>query len=290
MEWLLLKIGADLIAAGNVLLGKEMLTRYVPNQRLFLLCVAIVSLPFAGAGMGLLVAHGDGGTLALALGAGGAYIASGYFYYRAMAATDAVRFGLFTQMGPLFTLPLSVAVLGEHLTAGRLVGFIVMFTFSTVPMLGGLPGRSWWAAGPAAALAASALGAGYGVLNKLLLAQFTVGDTFAMTRLGVVLGTVLLLQGAGCWTSGRALVALPWRYQAVLLGEQIVRLGVQALLTQALAWSDSTAMIAVLSGFGPLYVWLFSLALGRTSLRDPHLPRYAIALLGLLLGAILMAW
>jgi hypothetical protein len=45
----------------------------------------------------------------------------------------------------------------------------------------------------------------------------------------------------------------------------------------------------VLSGFGPLYVWGISL-LGRTSLRDPHLPRYVPALLGLLLGAILMTW
>lgn len=288
MEWLFLRLSADLITAGNVLLGKEMLTRYVPNQRLYLLCVALVSLPFAGWGLLLLAGEADPEAALLALAAGGCYIASGRFYYRAMAVADAVRFGLLLQAGPLFTLPLAVVLLGERFTAGRLLGLAVTFAASTLPLLRQGGGGGWLAPGAAAALASTALGASYGVLNKLLLEHYPVAETFALTRIGVVLGTAALLGLGPTWASGQALRQLPARFQAALLGEQIIRLVVQALLTQALAWSDSAAVVAVLGGFGPLYLWGFSLALGRTSLRDPALPRYLLALGGLLLGALLL--
>src|SRR5947209_9025447 len=112
MSWILIQVASDLLAASNVVMAKEMLSRCVFDRRCYLFCVALVSLPFAVVGCFNLFTHFSPLEVLFCLLAGIAYITAGYFYYRAVSTGEPFRVSLILRFGAVFILLLSVLLLG----------------------------------------------------------------------------------------------------------------------------------------------------------------------------------
>src|SRR5205823_393474 len=94
---------------------------------------------------------------------------------------------------------------------------------------------------------------------------------FAMTRVGVVLGTLILLRLKGTLNTGTALLGLRLSYRSTLVGEQLIRLVSVFLQTIAITQICSATLVSVLSGFVPLYVRVMTRALGQEMVRGQKL-------------------
>jgi drug/metabolite transporter (DMT)-like permease len=284
VSWFVLKLIADLLAAGNAILGKKMLSDYVPDRRPYLFCVGLVSVPFAFIGIGYLTSLPLKYTLT-AVVVGVAYILAGHFYYRAMSAGQPSRLSMLFRLSAVFTLILSAAVLNERLTVGQYTGFGLAFLMG----VGLITERGPGSGGAWDALASALCGAVSGTLALYLLQSYSVWETFCATRIGVVIGMLPLTGWQRTREVGVALLALRRRYRITLIGEQLMRLVSLFLHNMAVAGIGSATLVAVLSGFIPVYVWLMAVLTRQESPHGPYAGRRLLAMVTFLVSAYLMA-
>jgi uncharacterized membrane protein len=257
MRWIILKVTSDVLSACNVLLAKEMLSSRVQDQRLYLLSVAVVALPFAGIGFWYLWTLGSWVSRAIALLAGIAYIAAGYFYYKAMSVIEPSRLSLISRLGMVFIVFLSFFVLKEKLTFMQYLGCGMSFAGGLVMVMTCTGNIFRFDQGIRSALLSN-LCMAFSFIFKVYLIQhnsYTSWQIFTMSQIGVVLGIPVLFGLKGTWETCRSLCQLPFVDNKWLLGEQVIRLIALFIHTEAIAQIGSAITMSVFSGFSPLYVW-----------------------------------
>lgn len=287
MSWLLLKIAADALSAGNVILGKSALSR-VSDHRLYLLAVGLVSIPVAWPGVGQLLRSQSVSLTLLALCAGACYIFAGHFYYLGMKHAEPLRASLLMHASPVCTLLLSVVVLRDHLTTLQVLGFWLSFAGGLLVSKGQNRGSAAVDGAARYFLASTVMGSLASVISLIILRQYSPWETFTMTRVGVMAGLIVVLGPGGTWKTSMDFGRLRLPHMGILIGEQIIRLLSLWLGTVAVAQINSAALVAVLSGFTPIYVWIIGVLLGWEALRSLATRRYAASLALLFAGAILM--
>lgn len=289
MSWILIKIVSDLLSAGNVVVAKEMLSHHVPDRRLYLFNVAIVSIPFAALGLFYLANLTSFLHLLVALLIGVSYIIAGHFYYLAMSAGQPSRLSLIARVGPMLTLILSALILNESLTTAQYIGFGFSFLGGLVLVIERSKGTFRSSDGTWHALVSTIAVALSSTFTVYLLQRYSLWETFTMTRVGVVFGTLALLGPRGTWNTGLAILDLRIPYSGTLLGEQVIRLVSLFLSTIAIAQIGSATLVGVLSGFTPFYVWLIAIAVGHETIRDHKLRTRFLALSMLLVSSYTIA-
>ncbi len=290
MSWILIKILSDLLASSNVIIAKVMLSNHVSERRLYILSVMIVSTPFAILGLIELANSTQIIDVLIALIVGMSYIASGHFYYRAISEGQPSRLSMLFRLGSVFTLILSIIILQESLTIDQYFGFALSFLGGTII----LTERSWKNLGSDQsshyALASALCGALSTALTVYLLRQgYSVWQTFTITRVGVIIGTIVLLTPNGTWTAVKMILNLRRLYSGTLLSEQIIRLISLYLQTISVYQIGSATLVAVLSGFMPLYVWLIGAVSKQEPIKDDKLTSRLLSLLAFVISSYLMA-
>ncbi|MDQ5823859.1 MAG: hypothetical protein M3441_06545 [Chloroflexota bacterium] len=281
-SWIPLQLVADWIYSFNVVVEKEALARHKVPRAMMLFSVALVTLPFALAGLPLLFSAGLlAASIALLVGA--LYILSGWAYYQALSTGSPFLVSLAFQSGPLFTLAFSAGLIGERLDSSQYImfcAFLVAGSWATLveasvkkqvtqdtiedgvvgtqaPSRRGSDGYHtfrWAVAGAALSALSSTL------TNWLLLHGYNSLDAFLVSRPGVVIMTLLLIG----WIGTRSSVATLWRGRKqpevllMVLGVQVLRLGSRYLTIAATKQVGSASLTSALSSVDPLYVWVLS--------------------------------
>lgn len=186
MMWILMKIIADVLSAGNTLTVKEMLSSRVRDQRLYLFCVAMVSLPFAAIGIYQLFMLPSLFHVLVALIVGITYITGGHFYYRAMSVEQPSRLSLIFRTGSVFTLFFALIILREQLTVLQYIGCGLSFVGGLILLLERASRHVRFSCDVRYALLCNLSIALSSTLKAYLLRGYSSWDTFVMTRVGLL--------------------------------------------------------------------------------------------------------
>ena len=284
MRWIILKIFADMLSAGNSLTIKKMLSCRVSDQRLHLLSLGLLSLPFTASGLKSLASTSSGAHLWLALFSGIMYVLSGRYYYRAMAVEDASRVSLLLRSRMICILLLSIVFLQEKLTMLQYVGCGLSMAGGLIVTLERVKGRFHLGPGAQAALMCNLCGSLGFIAKAYLLRYYTFWETFSMLRVGTILGIILVLKLRGILEGGRAFSSLRLQDGSVLMAGQLVRFLSALCSTFAFSRVGSVAIMSVLSGLSPLYVKLMEIGTKHTIAWDNGLWR-GVAAFTMLLGS-----
>jgi drug/metabolite transporter (DMT)-like permease len=129
MSWFILAIISMLLITLVNFGDKFLVESQVPNPLALIVFLSCVNGLFA------IVFWLLSGTMTLALRdaslitvAGSAPALAGYFYFQAISRTEASRIVVLGQLGPVFTLVLSMFFLGEALSNGQLLGFALIIS------------------------------------------------------------------------------------------------------------------------------------------------------------------
>jgi uncharacterized membrane protein len=129
MTWFILALVSTLLISLVNFGDKFLVESQVPNPLALLIFLSSVNGIFA------LIFWLLSGTMALPLKdaflitlAGSAPAFAGYFYFQAISRTEASRIVVLAQLGPVFTLVLSMFFLGEQLSNEQLLGFTLIIS------------------------------------------------------------------------------------------------------------------------------------------------------------------
>lgn len=256
MQWLLLIVLSDLLSASNVVLAKVMLTQHVLDRRLYIFSAALVTLPFAVVGARELASMRSIQDAAIALAVGMFYIVSGVCYYKAMAAEKAFHVSVILRLSPVAILIMSVVAVNERLSAEQYFGFGLTVAAGLALTVRRASASMRLSRGLGIGSLGMLSGAVASTLTAYLLEHYQPFEVFTVTRVGMVIGTLLILRPVGTADTCYSFLHLSRRHCCMLLLEQIVRLVTLFLHTMAVSNVGSATLVAGLSGFGPLYVWV----------------------------------
>lgn len=260
-NWISIKILSDLLGAGNHVAVKGMLLQQ-PKHDVNLLCVMLVSLPFAIVGL-LNLGQFTLSHILVSVVIGCLYILSGHFYYLGMAHIQSTTVSMVSRLGSIFTLLLSVLILNEVLTLLQILGFILAFVGGITLVGQEIEGLENNKKGIRYALASTLLGSLCSTLTAHLLQHHTLWQTFTITRVGVIIGILGLMGLGGLWRTLLVLYQMCNKFRVYLIVEQLVRLATLYLNTKAISAVGSPSIASVLSGFSPLYVWVLEVIVKR---------------------------
>jgi uncharacterized membrane protein len=192
---------------------------------------------------------------------GGLYVLGTFMLFKALVVEETSRIAIWTQMAPVVTLMLSIVVLDEHLTAWRLIGFLVVFaaTLGLAFQPGSLkPTPAFWAI-----MAAVVVWAGSDILFKYTVTQYpqllgTTGDWVDIRAFLLLVnyqswgfalnGLIIYLFVAPIRHAVNHRLRVAPRYGlAVLFGNEVVFIVRQFIRSMALALGP-VALVSVIDG------------------------------------------
>jgi drug/metabolite transporter (DMT)-like permease len=235
----------------------------------------------------------DGPGLLLALGAGLAFLAMGYFYFRAAQIEEISRVIPLYYLSPALVAGLAPFLLGERLASGKYLGIGLLILGAALISMRWPPGLRRGAAVRLMLLAAAALAA-YSLATKRLLSSSDYWTVFALARLGMFLGIIpIALKHRGvirAEVSGR-----PGRRVILFMtGNEVLAMAASLVFTLAASLGPITVVNA-LTSTQPFFVLGLSLALAVLKpglLREERGPAAAavktVAILIMFAGLVLL--
>jgi transporter family protein len=256
----------------NGILDKKLSGRLETHPLLYVGAFGVVALPVAFLGVIGLVPRPALSDLMLALVGGTCFALAVALYYRAVALDEISRLVPLFRLSSLMVLLFSALLFGERLRQTEYMAFAVMLAGSILLALKLDQGRPSLSRGAGLmAIVATLL-----AINSTLIAQlyyrYPLRVAFVAEQAGVAVGAVILL----VLTPGKRVLwqrvrSMRHSMQAVLVGQQTVRLGTSYLSAYVLTQVGSAALVSVMSGLRPFFVlilasWLLDEPVDRRSL------------------------
>ncbi len=286
MVWLCLILGGTVLTAGNSIVDKKILHGQTVKSFACATSFGVVGLPVALLGLFVLPVPSRSQAL-LGISAGALFIPAAWLYYDTLAREDVSRVVPLLRLSSLQTLLLGMFFLGEMLTAKQWIAFSFLLGSSfLLSCKAGVRGMicNWTVL---RVLPATTLLALSGILMAGLYRTTSVWTAITWESVGMVLTiTVLsLFQTRGtrhCWSSASLKV---W---GILIGDQTVRLIVQATTALAIAHGVPVALSSTLSSVNLLWVWLFAFLLLQERTGKNDLILKCSGMIGMSLGIYLL--
>lgn len=256
MVWLCLILGGTVLAAGNSIVDKKILHGQAVQPFACATSFGVVGLPVALLGLLILPAPSRSQAL-LGIVAGVLFIPAAWLYYDTLARENVSRIVPLLRLSSLQTLLLGMFFLGEMLTAKQWIAFFFLlgssFLLSCKPGIRGMT-CSWTAL---RVLPATTLLALSGILMADLYRTTSVWTGITWESIGMVLSIIVLslLRTRGTRRWWRSASLKNW---GVLIGDQTIRLIVQATTALAIAHGVPVALSSTLSSANLLWVWLLA--------------------------------
>ena len=190
-NWILISLLSALLMALVALVDRYVLVNLVKSALAPLSVLGVIGLIPS---LAILAVKGrpglDGAGVLLGLGAGLAFLAMGYFYFRAAQVEEISRVIPLYYLSPALVAALAPFLVNESLTAGKYAGIALLIAGAALISLRWPPGlRHGGAAVRLMVLAAAGLAA-YSLATKRLLSFGDYWSVFALARLGMFFGVV----------------------------------------------------------------------------------------------------
>lgn len=293
-SWIALALLSGFLMAVVNMIDRYVLTRLVERAVVPLVVLGVVG---AGPGLVILALKGSGGLSGLrlltGLAAGLAFLAMGYFYFRAAQIEEISRVVPLFYLSPVLVAFLAHFFLGERLSFPKYAG---MFLILAGAVLLAARRSAGLRLGPAFGLmaAAAAALAAYSLATGYLLRFADFWTVFGLSRLGLFLGTIPVFlkhrRAIKSELSGRRGL----KVAALMAGNEGLALAGSLFFTLA-ASRGPISLVTTLASTQPLFVFVLSLILGvvapRVFREDVGLPTLALklgALAAMFAGMILV--
>ncbi len=189
-NWILLSLLTALLMALVAVIDRYVLVNLVKSALAPLAMLGVIGLVPSLAILALKGRSGLGGTgILLGLAAGLAFLAMGYFYFRAAQVEEISRVIPLYYLSPAMVAVLAPFLVGESLAAGKYFGVALLIAGAALISLRWPLGLRPGGAARLMVLAAAALAA-YSLATKHLLSSADYWTVFALSRLGMFLGIV----------------------------------------------------------------------------------------------------
>lgn len=266
MHWLFIQLGATSLTAFNSILDKRLVERQGVHPLLCMSTFGFVGLPVAALGITGLVSWPALPDLALALAGGLCFVLAVILYYQAVALDEISRLVPLLRLSSLMVLLLSAFLFGERLRPAQYIAFAAMLLGSLLLIIK-LGERGFTLSrGAGLMLTAAVLLAIRSTLVAELYRGCPLAVAFVADQTGVTVGAATLLTLApGKWKLWQRIRMLDRPTQAMLVGEQMVRLVTSFLSAHVLVRVGSAALVSAMGGIRPFFVLL----LARWLLREP---------------------
>ncbi len=259
-SWILLSLLSALLMAVVNLIDKYVLVHLVKSALVPLTVLGAIGLVPSLAILALKGGTGlEGPELLLALGAGLAFLAMGYFYFRAAQVEEISRVVTLYYLSPALVAVIAPFLLGESLTARKYLGIALLIAGAALVSLRWPPA---FRRGPAVRLmlAAAAALAAYSLATKVVLSSGDFWTVFALARLGMFLGTIpialrhrAVLRAEVAGRRGRKVVLF-------MAGNEVLAMAGAVVFTLA-ASRGPIAVVNALATTQPFFVLILSLPL-----------------------------
>jgi drug/metabolite transporter (DMT)-like permease len=286
MVWLCLILGGTVLAAGNSIVDKKILHGQAAQPFACATSFGVVGLPVALLGLLILPVPSRSQVL-LGISAGLLFIPAAWLYYDTLAREDVSRVVPLLRLSSLQTLLFGMFFLGEMLTAKQWIAFFFLlgssFLLCCKPGVRGMA-CSWTAL---RILPATTLLALSGILMAGLYRTTSVWTGITWESVGMVLSitALSLLRTRGTRQWWRSVSLKDW---GILIGDQTVRLMVQATTALAIAHGFPVVLSSTLSSANLLWVWLFALVLLQERTGRDELILKCSGIIGMSLGIYLL--
>ena len=268
MHWIFIKIISDILSATKHIIMKKVVSSHAPNQSLHLLSIAIVSTPFAGIGLVYCASVTSLLSLLIILLSGISNVIANILYYQAIAIHKPTQLSLISRLSIVVTVLLSTIILHENLSLAQYISCGLSTLGGLSLMTGRIDKRIRLNYKTCIALCSVFWASLNIILTVYLLQSYPLWQTFTMTRIGVVIGTLAFLGLKSIKNNNQVLSSFYSKNGGALIGIQVLYIFILWLRTHAIAETGSATMLAILSGFSPLYVWGLSMITKHEPIQD----------------------
>jgi drug/metabolite transporter (DMT)-like permease len=272
MHWLFIQLGTTSLTAFNNILDKKLIDRQGVHPLLCMGTFGFVGLPVIALGITGLVSWPALLDLVLPLVGGLCFVLAVVFYYQAVALDEVSRLVPLLRLSSLMVLLFSAFLFGERLQPTQYIAFATMLLGSVLLIL--KPGERslTLSRGAGLMLSAAALLAVRSTLVAELYKRYSLGVAFVADQTGVTVGVAtLLILAPGKRKLWQGIRMIDRSTQAMLVGEQMVRLITSFLSAHVLVRVGSAALVSAMGGISPFFVlllarWLLGESIDRRNL------------------------